>query len=46
MSSYPIFCLVCGYHHTWTTVADAIADGRHHAEQHAPPSGLPGSAHT
>ena len=41
-SSYPTICLACGYHRTWTTVADAIADGRRHAE-HPPEPALPES---
>ena len=27
---FPIICFSCGYHRSWTTMADAIADGRHH----------------
>jgi DNA-directed RNA polymerase subunit RPC12/RpoP len=32
-----IVCLSCGYHRTWATLVDALADGhRHHAEHTAP----------
>lgn len=41
MSSYPIVCLCCGYHRTWTTMAEALADGRRHAEHHPPEPALP-----
>lgn len=32
---YQIDCLSCGYRRDWPTLVDAIADARHHTEQHA-----------
>jgi hypothetical protein len=37
-----IVCLSCGYHHTWPTLLEALADGRRHAE-HPPEPALPES---
>ena len=37
-----IVCLSCGYHRTWATIAEALADGRRHAE-HPPEPALPES---
>jgi hypothetical protein len=38
-----IVCLSCGYHRTWPTLLEALADGRHHAEHHPPEPALPES---
>jgi hypothetical protein len=37
-----IVCLSCGYHRTWPTLLEALADGRRHAE-HPPEPALPES---
>jgi DNA-directed RNA polymerase subunit RPC12/RpoP len=37
-----IVCLSCGYHRTWSTLLEALADGRRHAE-HPPKTALPES---
>jgi hypothetical protein len=36
---YQIVCLSCGYHRTWLTLLEALADGhRHHAAPCATPA--------
>ena len=33
-----IVCLSCGYHRTWPTLLEALADGRHHHDEHPEPA--------
>jgi hypothetical protein len=38
----PIVCISCGYQRAWISMAEALCDGRHHAE-HPPEPALPES---
>jgi hypothetical protein len=38
-----IVCLSCGYHRTWPTLLEALADGHHHHATHASEPPLPES---
>ena len=38
-----IVCLSCGYHRTWATLVDALADGHRHHAEHPPEPALPES---
>jgi hypothetical protein len=33
--SYQVACFSCGYRRVWPALTDAVADGRHHAEEFA-----------